>query len=234
MNPLQHMKLARSVQQNIAYGTSLFRSGETRFPSGNGKGGFNPAFLAPLAPYAIKYGEEALDSVFKSTLPHVEKGIHKFFNWLGLGRGGALYRSGGFWNKPGDIGMPLGQKRDPRYSAMAGGSAIDIADIPKKYQNYLSVLESKLTPLSSDPEAFVRKLIKIRSVGKGYFKRHIKREKAKGKGVKKYKYSKRYKALKAKHYKKYPKATHGKYYRSAKYKNHKVKYADYRKKKVKS
>jgi hypothetical protein len=216
------MKVKQAVQQNVPFGSALLRSGETRAAL---RGGIAPAVVAGLATAAIPEVKKLLERPFNTL---VAKPVNWLWDKLGLGAGygGAMYRVGGFWHKPGDIGMHV----PAMHSSVNAAQSEYHAPMTKRDIKNLRVLEKKLLPLSDNPEAFVRKLESINMKGEAWLKKHRKRMKAKkiGGAKKKYKTSKRYKTLKLKYYSKYPKTEFGKYYKSAKYKKHKAKYNAHR------
>lgn len=219
---IEKMNLARSIQHNIPYGSGrgLLRSGEQR----SMRGGF------VIPPALIAAGIPVLTDVLK-------RPINKLFNWLGMGAGnaggafvrsgGSLVRSGGassgFWQKPGDIGSYIASQQSANNASFSSNPG----DMSSKDIKNLHVLEYKLGHLTKDPEAFYRKLSRLSTKDDAYFKTQRKRLKkiaaARSNGDRKYKYSKRFRTLKAKYYKKHGK-TGGKYHKSAKYKAHKAKY----------
>ena len=219
-NLLHKMRIAQSVQQNIPYAAGILRSGDMRYAK-SGKGGF------AIPPELISAGMPLITDILKRPVNAlITNPINKLFDWLGMGEGGAAYRQGGFWHRPGDLGISIMPVHDPRFSAMGQGEGLSKRDMKN-----LRVLETRLMPLAGDQNKFMNKLQKIHAAGEGYFRKHRKRmknsmKKGKGEGsnIKKYKASKRYRSKKAKHYTKYPKAEYGKYRSHKRYKQHKAKY----------
>lgn len=168
------LAIKRSVQNNIPYGTSLMRSGDFR-----GRGGKAGGFVIP--PAIIAAGVPLIADILK-------RPINKFLDWIGLGAGGAAYRSGGFWHKPGDLGVAIAPGRRTQQAALStmspfvAGQGIGgmIAGEPSSRDlKNIRVLENRLKQYADSPEKFMAKLEKIHAAGEGYLKKHRKKLKKK-------------------------------------------------------